>query len=74
MFFTRAFKIAAELIEQRLQQEQQREPVDQPDIRPDGQQSPPAKGQSALRLLTRDRPTATEPAAKVLSTAGGRRQ
>jgi len=68
-----AFKIAAEMIEQRLLQ-QQMEPVDQPQTamaeEPAGQT---VSGQSALRLLgKRERPTATEPAPKIVSTTGGR--
>jgi hypothetical protein len=70
---TLAFKIAAEMIEQRLLQ-QQMEPADQPQSamaeQPAGQQVP---GQSVLRLLgSSNRVTATEPAPKVVSTTGGR--
>ena len=70
---TLSFKIAAEMIEQRLLQ-QQMEPADQPQSsmaqQPDGQVVP---GQSALRFLGhRGRPAATEPAPKVVSTTGGR--
>jgi len=68
-----SFKIAAEMIEQRLLQ-QQMEPADQPQSslaqQPAGQTIP---GQSALRFLgSRNRTTATEPAPKVISTTGGR--
>jgi hypothetical protein len=68
-----AFKIAAEMIEQRLLQ-QQMEPADQPQAamaeQPAGQATP---GQSALRHLQGQGPNvATEPAPKVVSTTGGR--
>lgn len=67
-----AFKIAAELIEQQLL-EQQMEPADQPQTTESGHETPVRPGLSALRLLDRrDRPTATEPAPKIVSTTGGR--
>jgi hypothetical protein len=60
--FPRALKIAAEQIQQQLQQ---REPADQLEEIP--------QGTSALRLLgKRTRPTATEPAPKLVSTTGTR--
>ena len=67
-----AFKIAAELIEQQML-EQQMEPADQPQTLESGHETPVAPGRSALRLLDeRGRPTATEPAPKIVSTTGGR--
>lgn len=67
-----AFKIAAELIEQQML-EQQMEPADQPQMMESGHETPVSPGHSALRLLDkRGRPTATEPAPKIVSTTGGR--
>lgn len=70
-----ALKIAAELIEQQLQeqQQQQQEPADQPQTTERGNETAVQPGYSALRLLGRhNRPTATEPAPKIVSTTGGR--
>ena len=66
-----ALKIAAELIEQQML-EQQMEPADQPQTTESGNETPVNPGTSALRLLdSRTRPTATEPAPKVISMTGG---
>lgn len=55
-------KIAAQMIEQRLD-EQMREPADLPEEQP--------LGRSALSLLGKgERPTATEPAPKVITLSG----
>lgn len=60
--FPLAMKLAVEQIAQQLQQ---REPADQLEEIP--------QGRSALRLLSkRTRPTATEPAPKLVSTTGTR--
>lgn len=68
-----AFKIAAELIDQQLQ-EQQLEPADQPQTTESGTEQAIQPGYSALRFLggRHSRPTATEPAPKIVSTTGGR--
>jgi hypothetical protein len=68
-----AFKIAAEMIEQRLLQ-QQMEPADQPQAAMAGQPAGQVtQGQSALRHIRGQGPdVATEPAPKIVSTTGGR--